>query len=116
MRENDKQLLDKKSYDKAKRVRTLVRHEMFEKNRASSKNLTYLEYYDSQTRQILLDSLKVPIPDPLPPPSLFTISLYRRACKAAFLTQMIQGDGNNKQLDPHLTYESLWILAGVEDL
>ena len=113
MREYPKQNLENKSYEKAMRVRTLVRHEMFERNRATTVLPSYLSHYDSQTRQILIDSLKEPIPDPLPPPSLFTISFYRRLGRPCYVTRL---GGKEGLKDPHLTYESLWILAGLEEV
>lgn len=101
-----KNRLDDKSYDMARRVRNLFRHDMFERNRTSN-TLSYLTYYDPHTRQIILESSKPPIPDPLPPPSLFTISYYRQANKLAYETRL-QGQ---EELDPHMTYESLYILG-----
>ena len=79
--------IGEKSYAKAKRVRNLTRHAVFEKNRASSGLPSYLTQYDSDTRQILIESLTSPVPETLPPLSLLTISFYRRACKPAFLTK-----------------------------
>ena len=54
--------IGEKSYAKAKRVRDLTRHAVFEKNRSTNGPVSYLSQYDSDTRQILIESLTFPIP------------------------------------------------------
>lgn len=57
-------------------------------------------------------SLTGPIPFSLPPPSVSTISFYRRSNQPVFKTKITE----NEPLEPHMTYESLWMLAGIEDI
>lgn len=116
MRNNSSNTLEKKSYEKAKRTRNLARHSLFDQNRGNINLPSYLTDYDSSTRAILMESLTAPIPDPLPPLNLLTISYYRRSCRPVFLTKIGGEEEKTCMLDPHMTYESLWILAGVHDI
>lgn len=84
---------------------------MFQRNRKPQEELDYLSYYAVPIRDQIIFSLRAPIPDPLPPLSPETISFYRRKKIPVFRTKM----GENQQLDAHMTYESLWILAGLEE-
>lgn len=55
-------------------------------------------------------SLKMPVPESLPPLDLTTISLYRRAGKSVYQCRKF----NSKDLDPHMTYESLLMLGHTD--
>ncbi len=48
----------------------------------------------------------------MPPLSPYTISYYRRSSKPIFRTRPVE----NAELNPHMTYESLFILAGIEEV
>jgi hypothetical protein len=73
--------------------------------------LDYLDKYDEITRNAIILSINGPIPVELPPISTTTISYYRRSNQPIFKTR----NGIEDKLDPHMTYESLWILAGIEE-
>ncbi len=79
---------------------------MFRRNRQS----TYLDSYNLSTRNMIKESLEGPIPIPLPPLSVTTISYYRRSIKPVFKTKVMEG----QPFEPHMTYESLWLLAGID--
>jgi hypothetical protein len=90
------------------------------KNRESSQNEMedqhqleepdYLQYYPQELRTAILHSLTAPIPTPLPPFAIDTISFYRRADQPIYQTRV----AGKTELDGHMTYESLSILAHID--
>ncbi|CAN5950149.1 unnamed protein product [Sphagnum jensenii] len=66
---------------------------------------SYLVSFDLPTRNIILESMTGAIPNPLPPISTTTISYYRRSNQHVFLGE------ENGLTNPHLIYESLWMLT-----
>jgi hypothetical protein len=94
-------------------MRAVLRGEMFERSRQSAK-LSYLNSYDEDTKETILQSIEGPIPTVLLPASQAvrsTISYYRRLMKPVFKTRLVP----NGPFDPHMTHESLWSLASVKD-
>ena len=55
--------------------------------------------------------MEAPIPSPLPPLSVTTISFYRRSSTPIFSTRQKE----DLELEGHMTYESLWILSNLEE-
>jgi hypothetical protein len=74
-------------------------------------DLDYLKFYSPQQREAILHSLDAPIPAPLPPLAPDTISYYRRSNQPVYRTKSPE----SLQMDGHMVYESLWVLASVEE-
>ena len=71
----------------ARNFRLMSRMDTFQQKRKTFDQLDYLQYYDEATRQQILNSMRGPIPDPLPPLSPTTISFYRRKSCPIFKTR-----------------------------
>lgn len=85
-----------RSHTFAKHLRELNREEMFKRARQS----TYLDSYNSVTKNMIKESLEGLIPNPLPPVSVTTISYYRRSNRPVFKTK----SGEGQPFEPHMTY------------
>lgn len=106
--------LSEKSYNKSKTVRKLLRDEMFERSRRSTTD-SYLTHYDEYTQRVIKESLTGPVPTQLPEYNNITrdnISYFRRSQKFVYKTRINDDDPH----DFHMTFESLWGLAGVENV
>ena len=62
----------------AKHFRYVSRVEAFQQKRKKYDQLDYLAHYQPNEKAIILASMESPIPNPLPPLSVATISMYRR--------------------------------------
>lgn len=71
----------------AKHFRYVSRAEAFQQKRKTYDQLDYLLYYHPQVREMILYSMQGPIPDPLPPLTLTTISFYRRKSQPVYATR-----------------------------
>ena len=66
--------------------------------------------YGPEEKQAILSSTRDPIPSPKPKLDRFTISFYRRSGVGLYRTR-----GREGNVDPHMLYESLWMLAAIEE-
>lgn len=87
-----------------------MEHESSDALPENIEDLDYSRFYPQLTLQALNHALKAPLPASLPPLDLLTISLYRRAGKSVYQCRQL----GSKDLDPHMTYESLLMLGHTE--
>lgn len=84
----------------AKHFRLVSRMEAFQQKRKTYDQLDYLAFYDPPTKEAILNSMQNPIPQPLPPLGVTTISFYRRSSQPLFMTR----NPTSNELEGHLTY------------
>ena len=84
----------------AKLVRLVSRVDIFQRKRKTYDQLDFLVYYQPQTKNNILHSMQGPLPEPLPPLALETISFYRRNNRPIFSTRK----AGSMELEGHMTY------------
>lgn len=85
--------MSERSYRNANQERRKIREErlnLFRQNKQTKEfeEFDYLQYYPEPIKQQIIASLTQPIPNPLPPLELTTISYYRRAQRPIFQTKI----------------------------
>ena len=71
----------------ARNFRFLNRMDAFQQKRRTFDQLDYLNFYNPEQRQLILNSMQIPLPAELPELSPWTISMYRRKSMPIFCTR-----------------------------
>ena len=98
-----------KRFEQIRKARELAQEKLHAEE--EFEELDYLSFYPQLQRKAITDSLKAPIPEPLPPIDPASISFYRRLNKPVFQTRVT----GCSDLDHHLTHESLHLLSTLQE-